>query len=385
MPAYRTLVVMQPTPFCNIDCRYCYLPDRKSKATMSDSVVSRIAGEVLSSPLVEAPIVFLWHLGEPLAVPIAFYEQAFATIEALARTHGRAYSHSFQTNGTLLNAAWVDLIKRHRVGIGLSVDGPAFIHDRMRITRTGKGTHHEVVRGIGLLRDAGVPFGAIAVLTDATLDHADEFFAFFTKQGIEDVAFNIDEVEGVHTRSSFGGDRATARYKAFLARLLELSEQHPGSMKMREIWTNLRTLSSGEPDPYNTMNRPYRILNFAANGDFTTFCPELLGAPNGPHGPIVMGNILSDGLDSLRSNPTFMAVQQEIERGVSACQQTCSYWRFCGGGSPSNKFFEHGRFDVTETVTCRIHKKASVDVLLDFLDSQLHHAERKPAAVGAPD
>lgn len=386
MPSYRTLAVMQPTPFCNIDCQYCYLPDRKNKATMPMEVVSRIADEVFSSALVEAPIVFLWHLGEPLAVPIAFYERAFAAIESANQKYGRPYSHSFQTNGTLINAGWVELFKRHRVGIGVSIDGPAFIHDRMRITRAGKGTHHEVLRGIALLREAGVPYGAIAVLTDKTLDHPDEFFDFFSRQAIEDVAFNIDEIEGVNQKTSFGQSMAVERFKAFLRRLLELSEEHRGSMKMREIWTNLRTLSSGEPDPYNTMNQPYRILNFAANGDFTTFCPELLGAKGGRFGRLVMGNILTEGLANLRSNSTFVAVHDEIERGVAACKESCSYWRFCGGGSPSNKFFEHGRFDVTETVTCNIHKKATVDVLLDFLDSKLsvagHPAGRARSAVG---
>jgi len=31
MPRLQLLVI-QPTPFCNIDCRYCYLPDRSNKA-----------------------------------------------------------------------------------------------------------------------------------------------------------------------------------------------------------------------------------------------------------------------------------------------------------------------------------------------------------------
>ena len=29
------LLVLQPTPFCNIDCSYCYLSDRRSTARMS--------------------------------------------------------------------------------------------------------------------------------------------------------------------------------------------------------------------------------------------------------------------------------------------------------------------------------------------------------------
>ncbi len=30
-----TLVVVQPTSFCNLNCDYCYLPDRHLKNTLS--------------------------------------------------------------------------------------------------------------------------------------------------------------------------------------------------------------------------------------------------------------------------------------------------------------------------------------------------------------
>jgi uncharacterized protein len=41
------------------------------------------------------------------------------------------------------------------------------------------------------------------------------------------------------------------------------------------------------------------------------------------------------------------------------------------GGAPSNKFAEHGRFDVTETLACRLMKKAVLDVNLDCLETKL--------------
>ena len=100
MSAYRTLIVLQPTTFCNIDCRYCYLPDRLQTNRMSLDVVRRIASEVLSSDLVEAPVAFLWHLGEPLAAPLTFYEAAFAEIDRINQDYQREYIHSFQTNAT---------------------------------------------------------------------------------------------------------------------------------------------------------------------------------------------------------------------------------------------------------------------------------------------
>lgn len=381
MRAYRTLVVLQPTTFCNIDCQYCYLPDRSKTKRMSIEIIRRVASEVLSSNLVDGPFVFLWHLGEPLSVPLAFYEEAFAEIARINQAYKCEYALSFQTNATLLNEQWIDLIKRHRMKIGVSLDGPAFIHDRQRVTRAGKGTHAAVLRGVNLLQANSVPFSIIAVLTDFSLDYPDEFFAFFYEHGIDDVGFNIDEIEGIHTSTSFAQRQAIERYKRFLSRLLQLSAQHQGAIKFREVWTNLRTLALGTDEPYNTTNKPLRILNIDARGNMSTFCPELVAATSQQYGDFVMGNILNDGLEDLIINPVFQLVQHEIEDGIALCKQTCSYWNFCGGGSPSNKFFEHGRFDVAETITCRIHKQATVDVLVDYLETLLDGDQQFPAAL----
>lgn len=334
-------------------------------------VIRRVASEVLSSDLVDEPFVFLWHLGEPLAVPLSFYEEAFSEIARINQEHKREYVHSFQTNATLLNEQWINLIQRYQIKLGISLDGPAFIHDRQRVTRSGKGTHAAVLRGVDLLQANNVSFSVIAVLTDFSLDYPDEFFTFFYEHGIDQVGFNIDEIEGMHTSTSFAHSQSVNRYKRFLSRLIQLSAQYQGAVKFREVWTNLRTLVLGTDDPYNTTNKPLRILNIDAKGNFSTFCPELVAATSQKYGDFVMGNILKDGLADLASNPVFQLVHREIEEGIALCKKTCSYWNFCGGGSPSNKFFEHGRFDVAETTTCRIHKQATVDVLMDYLETNL--------------
>jgi uncharacterized protein len=371
MRDYRTLVVLQPTTFCNINCQYCYLPDRAKTKRMPIDVIRRVASEVFSSDVVEEPFVFLWHLGEPLAVPPTFYEEAFAEIARINQEYQRSYALSFQTNATLLNKRWVDLIKKHQIKLGISLDGPAFIHDRRRVTHSGKGTHADVLRGVHLLQANDVPFSVISVLTSFSLDYPDEYFAFFRELGIYEVGYNIDEIEGIHALTSFSENNAVERYKHFLSRLLQLSDQQQGAIKFREVWTNLRSLTLGTTDPYNTTNKPLRILNIDAKGDFSTFCPELVAATSPKYGDFVMGNILTDGLTDLATNPVFQLVHREIEEGLALCKQTCPYWNYCGGGSPSNKFFEHGRFDVAETTTCRVHKQATIDVLVDYLETKL--------------
>src|SRR5262245_21814271 len=44
---------------------------------------------------------------------------------------------------------------------------------------------------------------------------------------------------------------------------------------------------------------------------------------------------------------------REYQRGIAQCRLSCPYFAFCGGGHPSNRYFESGRLDGTETDYCR--------------------------------
>jgi uncharacterized protein len=58
------LLVLQPTPFCNINCSYCYLPDRQDTSRMSLPTLGRTFEWAFSSGLVRQPFTLLWHAGE---------------------------------------------------------------------------------------------------------------------------------------------------------------------------------------------------------------------------------------------------------------------------------------------------------------------------------
>ena len=79
-----SLLVLQPSPFCNINCDYCYLPNRTSKKRMPLEVVAATIEKVFAADLVLGPLTVIWHAGEPLAVPISYYEQAFDEIRRKA-------------------------------------------------------------------------------------------------------------------------------------------------------------------------------------------------------------------------------------------------------------------------------------------------------------
>src|SRR5271166_1306962 len=99
LPGPLELLVLQATPFCNIDCSYCYLPDRKSTKRMTLETLEQAFAWVFSCGLARQPFTLLWHAGEPLVVPLSFYQDAIRLLEKYNR-EGVPVHHSFQTNAT---------------------------------------------------------------------------------------------------------------------------------------------------------------------------------------------------------------------------------------------------------------------------------------------
>lgn len=370
-PGPLDLLVIQPTPFCNIDCSYCYLPNRQSKRRIGPDVLDRLFSQVFASRIVRGPFTIVWHAGEPLVLPPAFYAEALALLER----HNAAnipVEHSFQTNATLIDDAWADFILTHNLRIGVSVDGPAFLHDRFRKTRGGEGTLDRVLEGMQRLRERGIPFHAISVLTRHSLDYPDELFDFYQSQGITRVGFNIEEIEGPNTTSSLSAPATREVLVNFLARFYDLAERADPPLHVREFDSAKGALLYGSDRPlYDHQSTPMAILSVDCDGNFSTFSPELLGLASTHYDGFALGNVLSGTLDEALASPKLQAMTRDIRTGIDRCRATCAYFNYCGGGAPVNKYFENGSFDSTETMFCRLSRQAVADVVLAKL-------ERKP-------
>jgi uncharacterized protein len=363
------LLVIQPTPFCNLDCSYCYLPDRQNTRKMSPETLERTFDWAFASGLVRQPFTLLWHAGEPTVMPAAFYDRAAALL-AGHDPEGTLVTQSLQTNATLIDEEWCELIRRLKIHIGVSVDGPAFLHDPRRRTRQGAGTLDRVLAGLRRLQAHGIPLHVITVLTADALAYPDELYDFYLENGITDVAFNVEEIEGPHASSSLRGDEVPGRFRRFLSRFLDLALSADPPLRVREFECSAGAAFGGRLGCGDRVqeNKPFAIVNVGCDGAFSTYSPELLGLSSPRHGTFALGNVLTDSLASVLSSRRFLALDEEVARGVEMCRQRCRYFAFCGGGPPGNKFFENGTFASTETLFCRLHKQACLDVALDKLE-----------------
>jgi len=340
---------------------------------MNSETVWLAAKRLVEDKLVGDTVTVVWHAGEPLAMPIAFYDEAIVSIrEALGPAV--QITHSIQTNATLINDAWCRLFKKHDIRVGVSVDGPAQLHDNHRRTRLGRPTHHLVVRGMNLLKSHKIPFHAIAVVTAATIADPDAFFDFFLQNEVEDVSCNIDETEGLHRASSLIGHENS--YASFLSRLLERSLECNGQLHIRELDSMFRLISEGLPSycwrdenwPDNVQVMPFALVTVGWNGDFCTFSPELLGQTSVDFHDFVLGNVNQETYLETSQSDRFLRLWGTIIEGVKSCRRYCKYYNYCGGGAPANKLYENGTCFSTETLYCRSALQQPFEVVLRTLE-----------------
>jgi uncharacterized protein len=359
------LLIFQGTPFCNIDCTYCYLPDRTDRSRISLETIAKACRHLAQDRLVADNPEVLWHAGEPLVLPAEFYERAFATIEA--EIGGTAVRHKVQTNATLVNARWIDLFKRWGVSVGVSLDGPPHFHDRYRLTRSRAPTSQRVLAGIASLKDAGLGVNVICVLTRDSIEVPEELFEFFEKIGVDAIGFNIDEAEGAYLHTSHDEADPLPMFRRFLRRYFELVVSNNSKQNVRELTRGLGSVFRKDI-ACSDETVPICVLTVGHNGDFGTFSPELFGLHHPEFGRLVFGNVEDPGaFRNLTRDPRFLSILGSVNRGVAACAGSCRYYEVCKGGLPSNKLGEHGTFEATETTACKFKRQAVTDAVVDLL------------------
>jgi uncharacterized protein len=339
---------------------------------MSIDTVEATARFLATVPLARNPLPILWHAGEPLVTRLHFYEEAFQLIDSLAPA---PVAHHFQTNATLIDDAWCDLFRRWQVRLGVSLDGPKELHDAKRVDRSGRGTYDRVMRGIAKLREHDINFGVISVLTADSLKFPDEIWNFMKSLGISYVGFNVEEIEGGNRESSLSGQSQVLAFRKFLSRIAELQEDDPSpSLRVREIENMQRYISAAFGTVVSKSdNRAGAIISVDADGNLTTFSPELLGIAHPRYGRFSWGNVHNTAWADVGNHPHFRRVHADVLAGVNLCRRSCQYFSVCGGGCPSNKLGEWGNLAASETQTCRLHVQVVADVVLHRLEVAANH------------
>jgi uncharacterized protein len=131
-------------PRCNLRCDYCYYVGKeallgKTPGRMNEEILERYIAQRIAASA-GGDVYFEWHGGEPTILGLDYFKQ-IARLQRKHRPGGRGITNGIQTNGLLINDALADFFAREKWFVGLSLDGPADIHDKYRRTIEGGPTH----------------------------------------------------------------------------------------------------------------------------------------------------------------------------------------------------------------------------------------------------
>lgn len=179
-------VMLKPAgSLCNLNCNYCYYLD---KADIYGGHEPRMTEEVLEQCVrkyIEAneasDVNFCWHGGEPLVMGLDFYRKA---VEFQKRYgEGKNIHNTLQTNGTLLTREAAEFFRDNDFLLGISLDGPGYIHDRYRKDKGGAPTFGKVMDAIRLMQDCGTQFNTMSTVNRMSEGHGLEVYQFLKSIG----------------------------------------------------------------------------------------------------------------------------------------------------------------------------------------------------------
>lgn len=368
MDSLPSSVIMQPTTFCNLDCSYCCLPHRRHVRRMLPAVAQTVAASI--APWTDDTTVDVcWHAGEPLAAGCGHLGRLMDHFAGLDVVHG------VQTNATLIDEAWADFLAKRGVHVGVSIDGGPE-NNQQRADWAGQSAFARIMRGIRLLVARGMIVSVIAVVSDPTPERARKLYSFVAELGATWLGVNIEEREGSNKRRTAPPE---SQVTDFWAALIEIWHTNP-TVQLREADRALSYVRhvldehNGESEYRSTRLDP--LPTIAWNGEVTLLSPELAGFRSGRHGDFACGNVLRTQLDQLIRIGMQATWVREYQRGIAECSISCPYFAFCGGGHPSNRYFEHGRMDGTETDYYRNSKIALMEGVIRL--ATRHETARRP-------
>lgn len=354
-PVARTAIpfnefVLKVHGHCNLVCDYCYLYQsgddswRTRPRVMSDETVARAAHRIAEHArrfsLDRVRVVL--HGGEPLLVgPSRIGRIAAAVTDALLPA--TEFSLGVQTNGTLLDARFLDVFSRWNIKVGVSLDGSAADHDGHRRHRHGGGSTVRVVGGLAMLADPAVRhlFSGLLCTIDITHDPVDTYQALARHQPPV-VDFLLPHGNWTRYPPHHAASSHETPYADWLLQIFDHwydATERPTGIRLFE---NIMSLLLGDDIASEAVGlAPCRTLVIETDGSLEQADSLKSAYP----GAARLGlNVHDHSLHFALNHPAITACQSGRAALAAECR-SCPVVRICGGGQLAHRYRTGSGFD----------------------------------------
>ncbi len=344
-------VMAKPTgSVCNIDCTYCFYlekealyPERNKNWRMSDDTLETYISQHIAAQSGNH-VIFAWQGGEPTMMGLPFFRRVVELCDKYA--NGKKIEHALQTNGIVLNDEWARFFAENRFLIGLSIDGPAHVHNQYRVNRAGKGTHEQVVAAMALLKAHHVEFNTLTVVGKHNVGHAREVYDFLLAAGSRHMQF-IPLVERMSTTESsvlnlvLPGESAASlapwtvpswQFGEFLNHIFDVWIRRDVGRVSVQMFDVALAAWTGQP-PVLCVHSETCGHAFAleSNGDLYN-CDHFVYPEH------LLGNIHQQSIEEMNNSEQAIAFGQAKRDTLTPDCRRCDFRFVCHGGCPKHRF-----------------------------------------------
>jgi uncharacterized protein len=328
------LVMAKPAgPWCNLRCSYCYyvgkeaLPGKVSER-MSEEILERYISERLHASA-GGDVHFEWHGGEPTILGLDYFER-IASLQRKHRPGGRGITNGIQTNGLLIDDPWSDFFARDKWSVGLSLDGPADIHDKYRRTADGRPTHERALRSFDKLMRRGVFVNVLCVLHEANAARPEEIYKYFRGLGVRFLQFLplVTPASGQRAHPVAATPEAIGE---FLCRVFDAwITDGVGRIVIQTFDEALRPIY-GLPHALCIHSETCGRVPVLERDGSMYACDHFVDAEH------LIGNLMDRNIGSLINDPRMIAFgRRKLDLLPRSCRM-CVLLAFCNGGCPKDR------------------------------------------------
>ena len=328
--SYIISPIIKVTEQCNFNCSFCrYSNHKQENGIISVNLVKKImteSAEINSKSNKKVKVLF--HGGEPLLWGIDNYREIIEFEKNLSKQYDVIFLNSIQTNASLIDDDWINLIlinrnSRNRINIGISLDGP--IGTNAHYSGDELRSFEKTIMTINKLKSSGINFGILSVITEKHIkDGAKKYYEFLLSNNIKNCGlcycYNEDDNCSVDPE----------RLGYYLVELFDMYFYGETRINIREFNGAIKAILTGKPNCccHHQRERCGYFLSFLPSGD-AFFCdPYNLRKNNG------LGNISNSTILDLITCDTHQKLSATIRMQVDKYCKNCSVTDICGFGCP---------------------------------------------------
>lgn len=334
-----TTFVLNITQECNLRCRYCsrYHGNYSSKY-MDVHMLQQIIEWIYSySVAIGERCVIQFHGGEPVLRWKTIHQVISRLDNGLIKQH---LDLRIQTNGTNIPDELLDFCSQYDIHIGISIDGPPNITNKVRQFENGEGIAEILETNIKRIQSRlkNNNISCLCVITRNSINEASEIFNYLIGHNIKDISI----LPLYNDFSSINEDKSIIPKNSEMAKF---------SIEIIDLWFN-ELLKGNEICIPNFQIWIWNLLS--SNSEIIFQCSSCCGVgetmafidTNGdiyPCGPLSyyeetkIGNLLTLEIDKCNISKIVERLQPFSQRIVPGCD-TCGLQALCKNGCLANSY-----------------------------------------------